>query len=178
MTKARAVPAPPECALAPLYAGADLLDAYATLLPEGASGDIAVLARAVLAEQAGWVRGLMRVRDGVMRPFGVKTSKAIGRAAEARREGHIGFFPVRGRSEHELIVGEDDRHLDFRASVLLRDAADGAGRELVATTVVHCPNRLGRVYLRVIGPFHRAIVRGNLDRAARRGWPAGGGDPI
>jgi hypothetical protein len=176
VTKARAVPAPPACALAPLYAGADLLDAYAILLPEGASGDIAVLARAVLAEQAGWVKALMRVRDGVMGLFGVKTSKAIGRAAEAKAvitggEGHIGFFPVRGRSERELIVGEDDRHLDFRASVLLRATADGAGRELVATTVVHCHNRLGRVYLRVIGPFHRVIVRGNLDRAARRGWP-------
>lgn len=170
-TKARAVPAPPDSTLALRYAGADLLDAYAIALPERASGDIAALARAVLGEQAGWVRALMRVRDGVMGLFGVKTSKAIGRAAEARREGHIGFFPVRGRSERELIVGEDDRHLDFRASVLLRAGADGVGRELVATTVVHCHNRLGRVYLRVIGPFHRVIVRGNLDRAARRGWP-------
>lgn len=171
MTKARAVPAPSDSALALRYAGADLLDAYAIALPERASGDIATLARAVLGEQAGWVRALMRVRDGVMGLFGVKTSKAIGRAAERRREGHIGFFPVRGRSERELIVGEDDRHLDFRTSVLLREGADGAGRALVATTVVHCHNRLGRVYLRVIGPFHRVIVRGNLDRAARRGWP-------
>jgi len=40
-----------------------------------------VLARAVLAEQAGWVKALMRVRDGMMGLFGVKTSKAIGRAA-------------------------------------------------------------------------------------------------
>lgn len=177
MTKARAVPAPPECGLAPLYAGADLLDAYAIALPEGASGDVMVLARATMGERAGWVKALMRVRDGVMALFGVKTSKAIGAAAATRGEGHIGFFPVRGRSEREVIVGEDDRHLDFRASILLRPAAgsgaDGAGREMVATTVVHCHNRLGRVYLRVIEPFHRVIVRGSLNRAARRGWPQG-----
>jgi hypothetical protein len=43
----------------------------------------------------------------------------------------------------------------------------------VATTVVHCHNTLGRVYLAVIAPFHRRIVRSALQRAARRGWPDG-----
>ena len=171
MTKARAVPAPADSAIAPLYTGADLLDAYAIALPTEAGGDITLLARAVLGEQAGWVKALMRVRDGVMAMFGIKTSGAVGQAAIARRQDHIGFFPVRGRSERELIVGEDDRHLDFRASILMRPGPNGAGRELIATTVVHCHNRLGRTYLRAIAPFHRVIVRNGLNRAARRGWP-------
>ncbi|HEV3177687.1 MAG TPA: DUF2867 domain-containing protein [Stellaceae bacterium] len=34
-------------------------------------------------------------------------------------------------------------------------------------TVVHCHNRLGRTYLAVIAPFHRAIAQANLERAAR-----------
>jgi hypothetical protein len=34
-------------------------------------------------------------------------------------------------------------------------------------TVVHCHNRLGRTYLAVIAPFHRAIARANLEQAAR-----------
>jgi hypothetical protein len=63
----------------------------------------------------------------------------------------IGFFPLLSKSAGELVVGEDDRHLDFRVAILLRTGAAG-GRELVAVTVVHCHNRLGRTYLAVIAP--------------------------
>jgi hypothetical protein len=65
-----------------------------------------------------------------------------------------------------LVVGEDDRHLDFRVAILLRAGA-AARREFVAVTVVHCHNRLGRTYLAVIAPFHRVIVRATLERAVR-----------
>lgn len=167
MTKAIEVPAPSDSMLAARYAGADLLDAYAIALPVAATGDIERLTRAVLARPAGWTRALMRIRDGVMTPLGVKTSAAI--AQNARGEA-IDFFPVVERSARELVVGENDRHLDFRTSILLRDTADGEGRELVAITVVHCHNLLGRAYLTVIAPFHRVIVKSYLDRAAARGW--------
>ena len=63
-------------------------------------------------------------------------------------------------------MGEDDRHLDFQVANLLRTGAAGR-RELVVVTVVHCRNRLGRTYLAVIAPFHRTILRANLERAWR-----------
>jgi hypothetical protein len=63
-------------------------------------------------------------------------------------------------------MGENDRHLDFRVAVLVRTDAQG-GRELIVVTVVHCHNRLGRTYLAVIAPFHRTILRANLERTAR-----------
>ncbi|WEK00741.1 MAG: DUF2867 domain-containing protein [Candidatus Sphingomonas phytovorans] len=167
MIKAIEVPAPSDSMLAVRYAGADLLDAYAIALPVAATGDIEQLTRAVLARPAGWTRALMRIRDGLMAPLGVKTSAAIARNARGES---IDFFPVVERSARELVVGENDRHLDFRTSILLRDTATGEGRELVAITVVHCHNLLGRAYLTVIAPFHRVIVKSYLDRAAARGW--------
>jgi hypothetical protein len=165
MIKARAVPAPSDNVLAPLYVGADLLDAFAVQLPAGASDDLEVLARALFERQAGWIRALTRVRDAVMATVGVKSSRAIGAAAAARGS-VIGYFPLLSKSADELVVGEDDRHLDFRAAILLRRGA-AAGRELVVVTVVHCHNRLGRMYLAVIAPFHRAIAQANLERVAR-----------
>jgi len=54
MIKAYAVPVPTDSALAPLYVGADLLDAFAIHLPAGASDDLEVLARAAFERQAGW----------------------------------------------------------------------------------------------------------------------------
>ncbi len=165
MNRARAVPMPGDCSLAPLYADADLLDAYAVRLPPGASDDLEALARAGFERSAWWIRALMRVRDMVMATVGVKSSRAIGRAA-ATRGPVIGFFPLLSRSATELILGADDRHLDFRVAVQLRTDASG-GRELVVATVVHCHSRLGRNYLAAITPFHRVIARANLEQAAR-----------
>ena len=165
MIRAHAVPVPSDSVLAPLYVGADLLDAFAIHLPAGASDDIEVLARITFERQAGWIRALTWVRDAVMTTVGVKSSRAIGVAAAARGP-VIGYFPVLSKSAGELVVGADDRHLDFRAAILLRTVAAG-GRALVVVTVVHCHNRLGRTYLALIAPFHRTILRANLERAVR-----------
>jgi hypothetical protein len=165
MTKARAVPMPSNSVLAPLYAGADLLDAFAIRLPAEASNDVEVLARAAFERQAWWIRALTCVRDVVMVTVGVTSSRAVGLAAAARGP-VIGYLPVLSRSATELVVGADDRHLDFRATIQLRAVAENE-RELVTGTVVHCHNRLGRVYLAAIAPFHRVIVRANLERAVR-----------
>jgi hypothetical protein len=78
----------------------------------------------------------------------------------------IGYLPLLSKSAGELVMGGDDRHLDFRVAILLRTGAAG-GRELVVVTVVHCHNRLGRTYLAVIAPFHRTILLANLERAVR-----------
>ena len=166
MIKARVVPVPSDSVLAPLYVGADLLDAFAIHLPAGASGDLEVLARVAFERQAGWIRALTWVRDAVMATVGVKSSRAIGAAAAARGLQVIGYLPLLSKSAGELVMGGDDRHLDFRAAILLRTGA-ARGRELVVVTVVHCHNRLGRTYLAVIAPFHRTILLANLERAVR-----------
>jgi Protein of unknown function (DUF2867) len=166
MSEAHAVPIPSDSALAPLYAGADLLDAYAIDLPAGASGDPEVLTRVAFERQAGWIRALTWLRDTVMASVGIKSSSAIGAAAATSGQQVIGYFPVLSKSASEMVMGGDDRHLDFRVAVLVRADAQG-GRELVVTTVVHCHNRLGRTYLAVIAPFHRTILRANLQRTVR-----------
>jgi hypothetical protein len=163
--KARAVPMPSNSVLAPLYADADLADAFAIRLPGNASDDLEELARTAFERPAGWIRALTYVRDRVMATVGVKSSTAVGLAGSTRGP-VIGYLPLLSQSATELILGADDRHLDFRVTVQLRaDAANG--RELLAGTVVHCHNRLGRVYLATIAPFHRVIMRANLQRAVR-----------
>ena len=163
--RVRSVPLPTTSALAASYRGADLADAYAIALPEDCTSDIAALAKAARATQAPWVNALLGLRDAIMAPFGVKTSRQLGR----RGAGRVGIFPVWSTSVDEIILGEDDTHLDFRASVLRRPAKTGS--ELVVTTVVHCHNMLGRTYLAMITPFHILVVRSGVSRAARRGWP-------
>lgn len=163
----RAVPPPANSALAGLYEDADLTDAYAVDLPATAPEDVTALARAALEQPSPWFVLLLGLRDAVMSIVGVKSSRRIGSEAGLQGRETIGFFPVLHRTPDELILGENDRHLDFRASVSVRAREGTSQRELVLTSVVHCHNALGRVYLLAIRPFHRLVVRSNLARVAR-----------
>lgn len=162
----KAVAPPAESALFASFAGASLVDAYKIDLPPGVTRDVRALANEVLGRPTPWFRMLLAIRDNVMAAMGVKTSAEI--AAGMPDDGdRIDFFPVVSCSSNEIVVGENDRHLNFRASVLILQRDDGADA-LVATTVVHCNNALGRIYLTGILPFHRLVVRSNLIRAAAR----------
>lgn len=163
--------APPAgSAVAGLYAGAGLLDAYAVALANDAPDDIDLLARATLDRPPVWFTGLLGLRDVLVSVAGIKTSRSIRREAEQHGRETVAFFPVLARTVDELVLGEDDRHLDFRASVLLRRTGPDGGRELVMTTTVHCHNLVGRAYLLAITPFHRLIVQSTLARLAKQGW--------
>jgi hypothetical protein len=167
----REVPPPAESGVASWFDAADLADAYAVAIDAAnVAKGVDSLARSALEDPAPWIRLLLGLRDALVARFGVKTSREVRRAAIADNAERIDFFRILARSDRELILGEDDRHLDFRLSVLLRVRPDGSGDELVATTVVHCHNALGRVYLALIAPFHRLVVIGNLSRASNKGW--------
>lgn len=69
----------------------------------------------------------------------------------------VGFFPVVSKSDNQVVLGFDDRHLNFRIVIDVR--ADGEGRRVVDTTTLVKRNILfGKIYLAVIAPFHRLIV--------------------
>ncbi len=162
---AGAVALPTPSRIAGLYEGADLADAFAIDLPRGATHDIETLTRFMLSEQALWFRLLNGVRDVAVAGFGLKTSRQLRQAPSPDGAARIYIFRVYDITRDEAILGEDDKHLDFRVSVQRRSD------DIVVTTVVHCHNLLGRLYLAVITPFHRLVVKSMLRRAARRGWP-------
>ena len=156
---------PMDSGIARVYPSVQLADAFAIRLPPTASRDPEVLARFMFAHQPAWIAMLMSVRDTIVSWFGLKTGKHLATLAEGARAERVGIFKVYSRNDTEIVVGEDDKHLDFRVSVLC------AGTQLTVSTVVHCHNRLGRTYLLIIAPFHRMIVKASLRRAAHIGWP-------
>lgn len=167
-SRAHLVTPPAESAIADWFIGADLVDAYAITLPDGAPRGIDALAHEALEHPPAWFRALLGFRDAVVSLGGVKSSGRIRQDAEAKGAETVAFFPVLVRSDRELVLGEDDRHLDFRASVLVRVTTDEEKRDLILTTAVRCHNLPGRLYLLTIAPFHRLIVRSNLERFLAR----------
>ncbi len=163
---------PPQSAVANLYKSVNLADAFSIQLPPSASSDPDVLARFFFSHQPVWIRVLTKIRDAIVAGFGLKTSGQLASGAGDAKGRRISFFRVYSTSETEIVLGEDDKHLDFRVSLLCsRRVAPQTGHTLTLSTVVHCHNLLGRAYILVIAPFHRLVVKASLRRAAEIGWP-------
>jgi hypothetical protein len=110
-----------------------------------------------------WVRLLMRMRNAATSLVGLKPSTAHS----PNEIDMIGIFPVVSKSHDQVVLGFDDRHLDFRLVIEVRNAV-GTRRIVSAMTLVNRKILLGRIYIAVITPFHRLIVLSMLAALGRR----------
>ena len=156
MTKVRAIE--PNIDTAALLVGAQFSDAFSVIVG-GAAFDARRAAERMLGRSPRWIRALMALRDYIVTPFGLKTSPEAATHADT-----IGIFPVLSDAPNRLVAGFDDSHLDFRVVVDVISSDDG--QRVTATTLVLTHNRLGRVYLAIILPFHRLVVRAMLRQVA------------
>jgi len=150
---------PPAADTGALLAGAQFSDAFRVAV-DGTALDARKAAQKMLRRQPQWIAALMALRDYLVTPLGLKTSDPNNRTTTDV----IGIFPVLSQSPGRLVAGFDDSHLDFR--VVVDVASSGPGQQVTATTLVLTHNRLGRIYLAIILPFHRLIVRSMLRQVA------------
>ena len=145
----------------PLLPAADWADRFTLGLPVD-NLTAREAARLALENPPGWVRRLMALRNALVAPFGLK-----GAAEELRTsEVEIGGFPVVSASDDRVVLGFNDRHLDFR--IVIDVMADRPrGQNLSVMTLVHRNNLFGRLYLAAVMPFHKLIVRTALTGVAR-----------
>lgn len=127
-----------------------------------------------------WTRALMAVRNKAVRLVGLKDlgqlhdghPPASGRppreAGSYRVGDRVGIFRIRHLSDTEVVMGQDDKHLDVQVSICKRGGS-GAPPTVVLSTVVHIHNALGHAYMAVVTPFHRRIARGTAQRIAEHG---------
>jgi hypothetical protein len=139
--RARSVPPPVDCAA--FLPGFDFADAYEIAAPEGV--DAIEAARRAFEHPPRWATVLLDLRDRIVGLFGLKPAPKTG-------------FPVISETEERVVMGFDDRHLDFRIVVTVNSGA------ATLTTIVRRHNALGRVYLALIMPFHRVIAAAFAER--------------
>ena len=144
-----AVPVPDTPLLAEALPHVDWADAYAVKRPSGSSSDPQAWADAVFRAPPPWIGALLLARESLVRLVGID------------RAGRRAFDPV-ARTEDEVLLGIDQSHLGFRASVLCESD------RVVVSTVVHLHNRRGGLYWLVVRRLHPAVVRAMLRRAAGR----------
>lgn len=122
--------------------------------------DMRSLAQQTIGDMPRWAKGLLWLRNIVVVPFGLKSD---GLHDAAHQTSCIGIFPILHETDTQIVLGLDDRHLDFRIVV---DRHKTAGKSRIrATTLVQRHNAFGRCYITLITPFHRLIVRSVLSNA-------------
>lgn len=141
---------------ASILPGAQFADAW-QLSPAPAQLDLNQLAIRIGGTSPGWVTTLLKLRDRLVKPFGLTT------ADEVQREGEP-FFPMISSEDNRIVLGLNDRHLDFRLVIEKGMTADGQP-STTTTTFVRTHNLGGRLYLFVVKPFHRVIVPVMMRRA-------------
>ncbi|WP_293722449.1 DUF2867 domain-containing protein [Stappia sp.] len=105
-----------------------------------------------------WVRLLNDTRNLIVGGLGLKKGQI------SVDEGQAGAFPVVFRSPDTVVMGFDDWHLDFR--VVTRTRRVPAGTAVSVSTLVRRRHWFGYLYLFLITPFHKRIVRRLLSNLA------------
>jgi Protein of unknown function (DUF2867) len=155
---------PTESKLAALLPGVAFSDAYRLLVNEPHI-DAIIVARRVMERPPIWIRGLMSLRNGIVSLLGLKPAQLA--LHEKQGESSLaGAFPVISRAPERVVLGFDDKHLDFRI-VVEAIGVDARRSQITVTTLVRPHNLLGRTYLAGVLPFHRIIVPAMLVQAAQ-----------
>jgi Protein of unknown function (DUF2867) len=154
-----------------LVASAFFADSYSVPLRHS-NASVVDIFFAIFGHHPTWLKAILLVRHRVGSWFGLgaaNTAEVMSptRAKSYRVGENIGPWPIYYLGESELVAGRDNKHLDFRLSVLKCGAGQSACA--IVSTVCRTHNWFGRVYLRLIAPFHKWGVQRLLSRAAQTG---------
>jgi hypothetical protein len=123
---------------------------------------------AVFGHKPVWIKLMLVARNAVAGLAGLEvptvTEIISPEVKHAYRVGEkIGPWPIFFIGENEIVAGRDNKHIDFRLSVL--KAVDDEGSDIVVSTVCAVHNLFGKIYLFFVVPFHRRGVRLLMSRA-------------
>jgi len=159
---------PVRSLLTPWLQTATFHDTFEAELSEPGLSPIEIFQRASHATPL-WAARLMAIRNRAVRLVGLKDVGALAErfdrpAATYQIGDRLGIFTLMARTDDEIVLGIDDRHLDVRVSVL--KFAHGGAARYAMSTAVKTHNLLGRLYMIPVGRIHPIIVRA-LMRDAR-----------
>ncbi|MDB5012926.1 MAG: hypothetical protein JWQ25_1128 [Daejeonella sp.] len=141
----------------------DYRDAYTAefLFPADLSIDECV--QAFFNSAPKWVTGLMNFRNKMVKSLGLKTSGIFDKEEQKANfkvevGNGLGLFKILKKSPKEVMMGEDDKHLNFRVSLLLTKEDSFNNYRLTLSTAVKMNNLFGKMYFLPVKPIHKLIV--------------------
>ena len=139
----------------------DYVDTYSRILPGGKTPTSTQIGKAFFTSAPPWVSGLFQLRNKIVKVFGLKTTGEANdrdaklRAFKCEPGERLGLFKVFEKTENEVILGENDKHLNFRISLRIESKKTAV---IHMTTAIQFHNRFGKVYFFFVKPFHKIIA--------------------
>ena len=100
-----------------------------------------------------WIIALMKVRNAIIKPFGLKGEKNLSDL-------------VIVESDSLATISKSDRHLDFVIAFMTERRMNDS-LYLSVCTKVRYNNRMGKFYFTIIKPFHKLICKILLKQVRR-----------
>ncbi|WP_170270116.1 DUF2867 domain-containing protein [Heliorestis acidaminivorans] len=161
---------PKESVIKGSLATVDYIDSYRIPWPEGLEQDVVALIHRLFTSAPTWTTALTEVRNKVVRYFGIKVPESHSQMTpydfDFSPGNQGGFFRVYERNDNEIVVGDNDKHLNFRISFMIDREESRAWA--VVSTAVQFHNWLGRAYFLPVRPFHRLMVPAMLKSAGKK----------
>jgi Protein of unknown function (DUF2867) len=150
-----------------LIEGAYFRDSWRAPLTRRELG-IADIFFAIFAHHPPWMKRLLIVRNKAASLVGLDAPTASELLGAGKRDHYavgekIGVWPIFFLSENEVVAGRNNKHLDFRLSVL--KVPDGDRASVIVSTICTVHNWSGKLYLFFVVPFHRYGVRKLMENA-------------
>jgi hypothetical protein len=122
-------------------------DSYSAALRNSEANIISIFF-AIFGHHPKWLKLVLVLRNKVVALFGLESAKLSDIFKPQIKEHYvvgekIGPWPIYHLTDNELVAGLDDKHLDFRLSVL--KSTEGGGTKVIVSTV--CDVRGGPVSL-------------------------------
>jgi hypothetical protein len=127
---------------------------------------------AILGHLPWWGRALIVVRNQFVSPFGLH-AEAMADVWKPKIKDHyspgdkILRFNLYSLDDKEIVAGRDDKHLDFRVSVMT--VTEKGAHNVVVSTLIFTHNLFGKIYLLFVLPLHRLGMRRLLSQAVTQG---------
>jgi uncharacterized protein DUF2867 len=123
------------------------------------------IGKAFFSSAPKWIDKLFGLRNKIVTLFGLKTSgsaierKKIPDNFKCEKGDRIGLFKIFDKTNNEIILGEDDKHLNFRVSLFVDKPSDSEiVKQITLSTLVVFNNWLGTLYFLPVRPFHKLIA--------------------
>jgi hypothetical protein len=117
-----------------------------------------------------WVNSLLSVRNKMARFVGLKDVGTLGGLKLEHydnKENRVGMqldiFTIATSTPKEMILVLNDKHLDIKLSILIQK--ENNKNSIFMSSIVKFHNIWGRLYMFVITPFHKRIVKRLLQNA-------------
>jgi len=147
----------------------DYFDAF-TVVVNGLDYTPKDLTRAFMMSPSKWVAGMFVFRNKLAGMVGLKTPDTsmdvdeVFQSARFEVGEKFGLFHIYKKNENEVILGENDSHLDFRLSIHQKALPKSEQIELTLSTGVVYNNWVGRAYFVPVRFFHVPVAKSMMRR--------------